>query len=76
MLECHQMESVQMGAMESLKIQAIREKLPSVIYTMAVFCSINRKYEKPPSNNFNIVNFVDEEKAMPWICSHGLERSV
>ena len=54
-----------MGAMESLKIQAIREKLASVIYTMAVFCSINRKYEKPPSNNFNIVNFVDEEKAMP-----------
>ena len=52
--------------MESLKIQAVREKLPSVIYTVAVFfcccCSISRKYEKPPSHTFNMRNFVERGK--------------
>lgn len=37
----------------------------SDLYNGCFLFNHNRKYEKPPSNNFNIVNFVDEEKAMP-----------
>ena len=47
---------------ESINIQAIIEKLPLAIYTIAIFSTINRKYEKLPSNNFNVLKFVDERR--------------